>query len=77
MFPIFYRTYRKGFEEEDLFEVYDSHSSKLLGDKAEETWKKQHKHSSKYALHKTLFKMFFAESLLGALIKLIDEVLLM
>ncbi|XP_044751379.1 probable multidrug resistance-associated protein lethal(2)03659 [Coccinella septempunctata] len=76
MFPIFYRTYRKGFEEEDLFEVYDSHRSKLLGDRAEETWTKQHCHSKRYALHRTLIKLFAVESILGAIIKLVDELLL-
>ncbi|XP_045472450.1 probable multidrug resistance-associated protein lethal(2)03659 [Harmonia axyridis] len=76
MFPIFYRTYKKSFEEEDLFEVYDSHRSSRLGDKSEEIWKKEYNRSKKYALHRTLFKLFAVESFLGAFIKLIDELLL-
>ncbi|KAL3283209.1 hypothetical protein HHI36_006358 [Cryptolaemus montrouzieri] len=76
MFPIFYRTWKKGLNEEDLFEVLEEHKSSSLGDRVQEIWNKEHKISTKYALHRALFRIYAAKSTLAAIVKLIDEILL-
>lgn len=75
MFPIFYRNFRKGCNEEDLFEPLDEHKSSIIGEKLEREWKVQHRKHKKTALHRALFKVFGLEFVLIGLLAVTCEIM--
>lgn len=77
MFPIFFRTYRKGITEDNLYEPLSEHKSSELGCALEELWKNTRKKSPKYALHKALLKKFGPEIIFPAIVKCVAELALL
>ncbi|KAB0798601.1 hypothetical protein PPYR_09594 [Photinus pyralis] len=76
MIPIFAKNYKKGIQEEDLFEPLEEHRSHILGDKLEALWKETHRKYKKFALHISLLRSFGLELLALGILKLINSLLL-
>lgn len=74
MFPIFKRAFKKGLQEEDLFEPLDEHKSSLIGEKLEKTWRKEYVKHKKTALHRALFKCFGLEFFICSVLRDIVEI---
>lgn len=74
--PIFYKAYKKGLKEEDLYEPLEEHKSNKLGEKLESIWEQQHRKHKKSALHRALFRMFGVEFMLIGIVKLLHEMIL-
>lgn len=77
MLPIFRRNYKKGLQENDLFEPLEEHRSSKLGDKLSQIWEQEYRTHKKSALHRALLKLFGLELAILGILKLINELLLM
>lgn len=75
--PVFFKAYKKGLKEDDLYEPLEEHKSTKLGEKLESIWKQQHRKHKRSALHRALFRMFGLEFMLIGLVKLFHEMILM
>ncbi|KAK9696593.1 ABC transporter [Popillia japonica] len=74
--PVFFKAYKKGLKEDDLYEPLEEHKSTKLGEKLESIWKQQHRKHKRSALHRALFRMFGLEFMLIGLVKLFHEMIL-
>lgn len=65
-FPLFYKGYKKGLKEEDIYHHLKIHDSKLLGEKLEREWNKELKKKSP-SLWKAFARVFGKDMMLSGL----------
>lgn len=68
MLPVFFKGFRREYEESDLFETLKSHKSNKLGDEFEKMWLDELKYASKHNKTPNLLRVIlkrFGHCLLG------------
>lgn len=75
IFPLFYKGYKRGLTEDDIYPHLSSHDSKILGEKLEKQWNKELKRSKNPSLWRAFAKVFGREMMTYGLGILLFELL--
>ncbi|KAH1001745.1 hypothetical protein HUJ04_005722 [Dendroctonus ponderosae] len=75
LLPLFYKGYRRGLTEDDIYPHLSSHDSKILGERLEKQWNKELKNSKDPSLWRAFAKVFGREMMTYGLGILMFEML--